>query len=274
MNIIPANLYIESTGTGPNLVLLHGWGMSGAVWQPLVKNLSKLFTLHLVDLPGMGLSRPIEPFHLHAMAEKIAEMLPANADMVGWSLGAQVAMRIALDRPDMVRRLVLVGATPCFVNKKNGNSLKNIDSPNDWDVGIAADTFSSFAANVNADYHKTMTQFLTLQCMGAKDARGTVKLLRKKFSERPVPTAQTLQQALNILLDTDLRVEVEHLRKPTLLIHGDRDTLAPVQAAHWMMQNLPIGYLRVMAGASHAPFLSHQEQFIDALVQFLEPVAA
>ena len=40
-----------------------------------------------------------------------------------------------------------------------------------------------------------------------------------------------------------------------------------------MMQNLPMGYLRVMAGASHAPFLSHQEHFIDAVVQFLEPSA-
>ena len=111
------HLHVDVIGTGPNLVLIHGWGMSGAVWQPLVKNLSKLFTLHIVDLPGMGLSRSIEPFHLHALAEKVAEILPAHADIVGWSLGAQVAMRIALDYPDMVRRLVLVGATPCFVNK-------------------------------------------------------------------------------------------------------------------------------------------------------------
>jgi pimeloyl-[acyl-carrier protein] methyl ester esterase len=262
MIIAPANLHIESTGTGPNLVLLHGWGMHGAVWQPLVKRLSKVFTLHLVDLPGMGLSRPIEPFHLYATAEKIAEMLPAHADILGWSLGGQVAMRIAIDHPDLVRRLVLVGTTPCYVNK------------NDWDNGIEPMVFSSFADNVNTDYHKTMTQFLTLQCMGAKDARATVKLLRKKFAERPVPTSQTLQKALNILLETDLRAEVEHLRKPTLLIHGDRDTLAPVQAAHWMMQNLPTGFLRVIAGASHAPFLSHQEQFIEAVVQFLEPVAS
>jgi pimeloyl-[acyl-carrier protein] methyl ester esterase len=99
-------------------------------------------------------------------------------------------------------------------------------------------------------------------------------MLRKKFEERPAPSTQTLQKALNILLETDLRAEVEFLRKPTLLIHGDRDTLAPVQAAHWMMQNLPIGFLRVIAGASHAPFLSHQEHFIDALVQFLEPTAS
>lgn len=261
MNVIPANIYIETTGAGPNLVLLHGWGMSGAVWQPLVKKLSKHFTLHLVDLPGMGLSRPTEPYHLHILADKIAEMLPANADIVGWSLGGLVAKRIALDKPDLVRRLVLVSSTPCFVNKP------------DWEVGISPTVFSNFAENVDSDYHNTMTQFLTLQCMGAKDARATVKLLRKKFAERPVPTSQTLHRALNILLETDLRGEVEKLRKPILLIHGDRDTLAPVQAAHWMMQNLPMGFLRVFAGASHAPFLSHQDQFIDALVQFLEPTA-
>ena len=261
INVMPANIYIETTGAGPNLVLLHGWGMNSAVWQPIIKRLGKHFTLHLVDLPGMGLSRPTEPYHLHILADKIAEMLPANADIAGWSLGGLVAMRIALDKPDLVRRLVLISATPCFVNNS------------DWNAGISADIFQKFAQNVDADYHHTLTQFLTLQCMGAKDARATVKLLRKKFAERPAPTSQTLQRALDILLETDLRSEVERLRKPTLLIHGDRDTLAPVQAAHWMMQNLPMGYLRVMADASHAPFLSHQEQFAEALIQFLEPAS-
>jgi len=138
-----------------------------------------------------------------------------------------------------------------------------------WAAGITSDIFNSFADNVNADYQNTMMQFLTLQCMGSSDSRRTVKLLRKKFAERPVPTMQTMQKALNILLETDLRVEVSNIRKNTLLIHGDRDTLAPVQAAHWMVQNLPNAYLRVIAGASHAPFLSHSDQFIDTLVDFL-----
>jgi pimeloyl-[acyl-carrier protein] methyl ester esterase len=269
MNVTANNVHVETIGAGPNLVLIHGWGMSGAVWQPLVKKLSKLFTLHIIDLPGMGFSRPIEPFHLHAVAEKVAEILPADADIVGWSLGGQVAMRITLDYPDLVRRLVLVGSTPCFVNKSFDQSYTEYKTT--WDLGIDPDVFSNFADSVNEDYHRTMTQFLTLQCMGASDARGTVKLLRNKFAERPTPSSQALFRALNILLETDLRADIEHIRKPTLLIHGDRDTLAPVQAAHWMMQNLPTGFLRVMAGASHAPFLSHQEHFIDTVVQFLEP---
>lgn len=252
-------IHVEALGTGPNLVLIHGWGMSGAVWQPVVKKLSKTFTLHLVDLPGMGASRPLEPFHLHALADQVAEIIPGQADVLGWSLGGLVAMQIALSQADRIRRLVLMGATPCFVSKP------------DWPNGVNPAAFDDFSHKVNESYEATMMQFLTLQCMGDSDARGTVRQLRKAFAQKPTPTQSTLQRALQILLDSDLRDDIANIRKPTLLIHGDRDTLAPVQAAHWMSQHLPLGYLRVIAGASHAPFLSHQTQFIEALTQFLEP---
>ncbi len=251
--------HVEIIGQGQPLVMLHGWGMHSGVWQPLIKKLSAQYMLYLVDLPGMGNSRPIEPYHLHALADEVAQVIPGVSDVLGWSLGGLVAQRIALNQPDRIRRLVLVGSTPCFVNKAG------------WDAGIEAGNFETFAANVNSDYKATIMQFLTLQCMKADDARSTLKQLRASFETRPTPTQTTLQRALHILLESDLRDEVANIRKPTLLIHGDRDTLAPVQAAHWMMQQLPHGFLRVMSGSAHAPFLSHPEQFITALNQFLEP---
>ncbi len=251
--------HVEIIGQGQPLVLLHGWGMHSGVWQPIIKKLSAQYMLYLVDLPGMGNSRPIEPYHLHALADEVAQVIPGVSDVLGWSLGGLIAQRIALNQPDRIRRLVLVGSTPCFVNKA------------DWDAGINPANFESFAQAVNSDYKATILQFLTLQCMKADDARSTLKQLRASFETRPTPTQTTLQRALQILLDADLRDEVASIRKPTLLIHGDRDTLAPVQAAHWMMQRLPQGFLRVMSGSAHAPFLSHSEQFIAALNQFLEP---
>jgi pimeloyl-[acyl-carrier protein] methyl ester esterase len=251
--------HVEIIGQGQPLVMLHGWGMHSGVWQPLIKKLSAQYMLYLVDLPGMGNSRPIEPYHLHALADEVAQVIPGVSDVLGWSLGGLVAQRIALNQPDRIRRLVLVGSTPCFVNKAG------------WDAGINPANFESFAQAVNSDYKATIMQFLTLQCMKADDARSTLKQLRASFDTRPTPTQTTLQRALHILLDTDLREEIASIRKPTLLIHGDRDTLAPVQAAHWMMQQLPHGFLRVMSGSAHAPFLSHSEQFIAALNQFLEP---
>jgi pimeloyl-[acyl-carrier protein] methyl ester esterase len=251
--------HIEIVGQGKPLVMLHGWGMHSGVWQPLVKRLSKNYMVYLIDLPGMGNSRPIEPYHLYNLADEVAEVMPGVVDIVGWSLGALVAQSIAVQQPDRIRRLILVGSTPCFVNKP------------DWTLGVDPANFNSFANSVNEDYKNTIMQFLTLQCMKANDARTTIKELRKSFELKPTPTQATLTRALHILLESDLREHASQIRKPTLLVHGDRDTLAPVQAAHWMMQQLPMGFLRVMAGAAHAPFLSHSEQFIDALNQFLEP---
>ena len=251
--------HVEIIGQGQPLVMLHGWGMHNGVWQPLIKKLSAQYMLYLVDLPGMGNSRPLEPYHLHALADEVAQVIPGVSDVLGWSLGGLVAQRIALNQPDRIRRLVLVGSTPCFVNKAG------------WDAGIEPNNFETFANNVNSDYKATIMQFLTLQCMKADDARSTLKQLRASFDTRPTPTQTTLRRALHILLESDLRDEVANIRKPTLLIHGDRDTLAPVQAAHWMMQQLPHGFLRVISGSAHAPFLSHSEQFMAALNQFLEP---
>ncbi|HEY0563909.1 MAG TPA: pimeloyl-ACP methyl ester esterase BioH [Methylophilus sp.] len=251
--------HVEIVGQGQPLVMLHGWGMHSGVWQPLIKKLSSHYMLYLVDLPGMGSSRPIEPYHLHAMADEVAQVIPGVSDILGWSLGGLVAQRIALNQPDRVRRLILMGTTPCFVAKP------------DWLHGVSPQHFSEFAASVNYDYKATMLKFLTLQCMKSSDARSTVRQLRNSFEARPTPTQTTLNRSLNILLESDLREEVVQLRKPTLLIHGDRDTLAPVAAAHWMSQQLPMAYLRVMAGAAHAPFLSHSDQFIETLDQFLEP---
>jgi pimeloyl-[acyl-carrier protein] methyl ester esterase len=251
--------HVEIIGQGKPLVLIHGWGMHGGVWQPLLKRLAKDYMLYIVDLPGMGNSRSVEPYHLYNLAEEVAEVIPGVSDILGWSLGGLVAQNIASTQPDRVRRLVLVGTSPCFVEKS------------DWQAGIRADYFSDFSQSMDEDYKKTMIKFLTLQCMKAKNARDTIKQLRNSFDSKPAPTQKTLKQALHILLESDLRNESIKIRKPTLLIHGDRDTLAPVQAAHWMMQHLPKGFLRVISGAAHAPFLSHSDQFVEALEQFLEP---
>ena len=251
--------HVEVIGKGHPLVLIHGWGMHSGVWQSLIKRLSKNYMLYVVDLPGMGQSPSIEPYQLYRLAEEVAEVIPGVSEILGWSLGGLVAQNIAVTQPDRVKKLILVGSTPCFIEKKG------------WQSAIRRDYFTEFSQNLETDYQRTMIKFLTLQCMRAKDARDTVKQLRQSFESKPAPSQKILREGLHILLESDLREESIKIRKPTLLIHGDRDTLAPVQAAHWMMQHLPKGVLRVISGAAHAPFLSHSEQFIEALDQFLTP---
>lgn len=258
-----SGIHVDITGKGQPLVLIHGWGMHGGVWQPLVKKLSQSFELHIVDLPGMGLSQGMIASNLDEMVASLLPVLPVRADIAGWSLGGLVAMRLALAYPERVQRLVLVGSTPRFINTGPGHSQP-------WEYGMAATVFQRFAQQVNEDYAATLIKFLTLQCMGASDARATIKELRRALAERPVPSPLALEAALDVLLQNDLRPELAALQQSVLLVHGDRDSLAPVQAAHWLALHLPHASMRVIAGAGHAPFLSHTAQFIDSVRGFLQ----
>lgn len=257
-------VHVEVTGQGEPLVLIHGWGMHGGVWQPIVDKLQTYFTLHIVDLPGMGLSRDVQAHDLDDMVQALLSGLPPRSNICGWSLGGLIAMRLAMQHPQRVNKLLLVGSTPRFINTSPHQEPA-------WQYGMVVSVFEQFARQVAQDYASTLIKFLALQCMGAEDSRATIKQLRQAISARPAPTQAGLQAALDMLLHNDLRTEIPALQTPVLLIHGDRDTLAPVEAARWLAQQLPHAQLRVLARAGHAPFLSHQAAFVESLMHFLLP---
>jgi len=251
------SLYVETLGQGPNLVLLHGWGMHGGVWEPVAAELAQSFRLHIVDLPGLGNSAPVTPYELATLTETVAQAMPEKTAVCGWSFGGQIAMQWALSRPEQVERLILAGSTPRFV------------SGSDWDCGIAPEVFQQFAAQVRDEYRNTLSRFLALQAYGGDAAKDTIRQLRERFFERGEPQPGVLQSGLDILLGTDMRDEVGNLRMPTLVLHGDYDKLAPVGAAHWLGAHLPHASVRICERASHAPFLSHPSWFIAAMKDFL-----
>lgn len=252
------SLHIETHGRGPDLVMLHGWGMHGAIWGDSLAVLAETHRVHVVDLPGMGHSAAIEPYTLAQLAVTLLEAMPGPAVVCGWSFGGLLAMQMAATRPDWVERLVLIGATPRFV------------TGDDWACGMDAGIFREFARQVAADYQGTLQRFLALQAFGNASSRTLLKQLRERFLAGPLPDHTVMQQALDILLQSDLRSLARQLPQPVLAVHGERDTLAPVSAARWLEDHLPHASLIVIPGASHAPFLSHPGLFMQALNHFLE----
>jgi pimeloyl-[acyl-carrier protein] methyl ester esterase len=252
------SLHVASAGRGRDIFFIHGWGMHSGVWQGVTESLAPRYRVHAVDLPGMGDSPARSSWTAENLIARLADVLPEQAVICGWSLGGQFAMRLALEFPERVERLVLVGTTPCFVNAA------------DWKYGVEAEVFRDFAAQVMKDYAATMGRFLSLQAFGGESSRDLIRKLRERFLMKPEPDRQALQEALQVLLDTNLRKSVSLLRQPSLLLHGDKDTLAPVAAAHWLAGKIPQARLEVIKGASHAPFLSHPAVFMRQLEGFLE----
>lgn len=239
------------------MIFLHGWGLHRGVWDDTLATLNRTDAL-AIDLPGYGHSAALaEDYTLPALAAAMLRALPPQpATLVGWSLGGMVAMQLALDHPERVARLVLVGSSPQFV------------ADDTWPHAMAAATLEDFAEQLLADHAGTIRRFLALQALGSEHGRDTLTRLKAKLAVAPPPDPRALAGGLRILRDATLvprLMELAELTMPITVIHGERDTLAPLAAARAVVEHLRRAELRVIDGAGHAPFLSHPERFIEAL---------
>jgi pimeloyl-[acyl-carrier protein] methyl ester esterase len=250
-------MHIKKIGKGKDLVLIHGWGMHSSIWEPIINKFSNEYTLHLVDIPGMGKSHVIDPYDLDHVVEAISKALPTSFDILGWSLGSLIALKMSLMYPKKIHRMVLVGGTPCFINQK------------DWSYGVDVRDFNDFANKLFKNYKSTMINFYTLQLMHSKNSKLLIKKLKRIDEAENPPEVKSLQLGLDILLNNDLRDDINKIQHQTLLITGDMDCLTPMSASMWLENHLKAGQLKVIEGASHIPFLSHSDEFLNHLDQFL-----
>jgi pimeloyl-[acyl-carrier protein] methyl ester esterase len=249
------SLYHYRTGRGAPVMLLHGWGMNAAVWEPLLPELAELFSVTVVELPGHGESPAAIAADLAEWARLCLSVAPARAHWVGWSLGGQVALRAALDAPARVGGVSLLAATPRFVQAS------------DWPLAMPVDSFHQFADALVDDPNATLLRFLSLQVKGDEHARDTLKMLRAELAQRAPASRKGLAQGLELLLHTDLRAELRHIACQTLWLFGSRDTLVPSGVRRRILELLPGARIEVIDGAGHAPFLSHPQAGLDALVR-------
>ena len=255
-----APLHVEAVGQGPPLALLHGWALHAGLFAPILPALSASHRVHAVDLPGHGHSAPLQPWRLDGVVEALERAWDgsqAPVDVLGWSLGALVALAWARAHPARIRRLVLVGATPRFVEGEQ------------WPHAMSSLTLHRFADELRVAYRPTLQRFLTLQVQGSDEGRATLAALRHALFDRGTPAPSVLSSALEALGSADLRTMVASIRHPTLVVAGDRDTLVPVEASAWLAAALPHARLVTIPGAAHAPFLSHRQAFVDAVTGFL-----
>ena len=253
-------LFSQTLGQqGPDLVLLHGWGLHSGVWEETAAELAQRFRVTLIDLPGHGQSPvPAGRYTLSALAQALAAVAPAPAAWIGWSLGALAAMQVALLHPAQVNRLALVTATPRFTQTT------------DWPHAVAPQVLDEFHTALAADHHATLRRFLALQLRGSEGARATQQQLEALLFQQGTPNLAGLNAGLALLRDSDLRRDLAAIHCPTLVAAGERDTLTPPAAQRYLAEHLPHAQLSVIAGAGHAPFLSHNTAFMRVLHTFLQ----
>jgi 2-succinyl-6-hydroxy-2,4-cyclohexadiene-1-carboxylate synthase len=248
---VPAEtLASTARGTGERIVLVHGFTQTGRSWDRVAARLSATWEVVTVDAPGHAASATIR-----ADLPEAAEMLGATggpATYLGYSMGGRLCLHLALARPELVRRLVLVSATAGIEDPGERAARRQADEQ--LAASIERDGLDAFL-----DRWLALPLFATLP----RDAAG--------LEERRQNTAEGLATSLRLTgtgTQDSLWDRLGDLTMPVLLVAGELDARF-VGIAERMAGLIPGSSLEVVAEAGHSVHLERPDAFTDTLERWL-----
>lgn len=257
-------------GNGPAVVLLHGVGHNHRTWLPVLRPLSRHFTVLAPDLLGHGESdAPRADYSIGGYANGLRDLLALNgiasATIVGNSLGGGIAMQFAYQFPQLTERLVLVGSGG--LGRSVNPLLRGLTLPG-GNVALKAATLPPVrfpASRIMRALHDTGFR-------GTVDLKGLAEVYdglaansrRRAFHHVLLAAVDWRGQVITML---DRAYLAESL--PCLIIWGEQDSVIPVKHAYAAHAVLPGSQIEIISHAGHFPQEDDPEHFASALIDFV-----
>jgi 2-succinyl-6-hydroxy-2,4-cyclohexadiene-1-carboxylate synthase len=238
------------TGSGDPVALLHGFTQTAASWNPVVRELARSFTCISVDMPGHGDS-PIADRSVSQCAHDIAHSV-GRATYIGYSMGARVALHIALQFPELVERLVLISGTPGIQNEADRNERRHDDE-------LLAEYIQETGMNRFINEWIKQPMFAGLPPEFAR--------LDERKQNDPQDIADSLRSA-GTGTQEPVWEELSNLQMPVLLVVGQQDQKF-VQIAEQMHDLIPNSTLAVFNDVGHTVHLENVYEFCTRLQEWM-----
>ena len=263
----PVSIYYEDYGKGLPVVFIHGWPLSGSMWEYQVTQLPQQGLRCITyDRRGFGKSdRPFGCYDYNTLASDLKALLDEldlqEATLVGFSMGGgEIAKYFSLYGGERVAKVVLISAVVPYM-------LQTVDNPD----GVPQEAFDKMLKEITDDRPTFLEAF-------NKDFYG-VELLNQPVTSAYL--ANALTQALNAspiatiecarsFSSTDFRDDVPRINVPTLIIHGDKDKTVPIKAtAEQAVENIKGAVLKVYEGAPHGLWFTEKDKLNQDLIDFI-----
>ncbi|MEY2966194.1 MAG: hypothetical protein RLY50_244 [Actinomycetota bacterium] len=246
------------SGSGPTIVFLHGFTQTGRSWDPITNAFEATYTCITVDLPGHGNSTN-GARSLTDAADDVAAVLrtlDAPATVVGYSMGARVALHVALAHPDLLRRLVLVSGTGGIDDAAERAGRRASD-------GALAVRIEKIGTDAFLAEWLAQPMFRTLPPDAAS--------LDERRRNSPTGLADSLRHSgtgtQEPLWDRLVRLDV-----PALVVTGDLDTKFTALGER-LAEHLPRATHVPVADAGHTVHLEAPATFVDVVRRWLAETA-
>jgi len=245
-------------GSGPPLLLVHGLGMSGGMFEPVVDPLAKRHRLIIPDLRGCGKSRGMPPpYSVQQQAADLAALLVHlgidSADALGYSQGGPVVQQIALDYPAKVRRLIL------------SNTYA-------YNMATVRETIEGHLVPILFRLLGVRLFVRLLISHGLKNipkdrSAWVASLIARTWGEAdPKSLALAWREAMAF----DSRSRLREIRCPTLVIAGSDDDAVPMHHATMLHEGIVGSALVLIQGADHAVMWARPGEWLNTVGAFLD----
>ena len=255
-------------GAGPGLPLLLLQHFTGTLdnWDPaLTDALAASCDIILFDNAGVGRSSGEVPKTIAGMSNHALAFLDGlgltRCDVLGYSLGGMVAQQMALDRPSILRRIILAGTAP-----RGGEDVMHLEKPN---------LAQYFTDPTLTGYTRLQKIFFTPSTASqAAGAAFVERLMRRKDDlDRPsgpeVAGAQLAAFREWEQFEGERFAELRRIEQPTLVVNGVHDEMIPVQNSYRLGEKLPNAVLMTYPDAGHGSLFQYHESFARQAVAFL-----
>ncbi len=244
----PANVRIY--GQGAPVVLLHGWGASSELFEPIAERLKDKFKLIVPDFPGFGATPPPPAaWSVHDYTRWLRDVLAGleidNAYIVGHSFGGRVSIVLASQSPELVRKIVLTDS-----------------------AGIVPKRTWRYHVQVRS--YKALRWVAQQRWLPGPLRTWGQRAVERRGSSDYQQAAGTVRASLVRVVNEDLRHLLPSIAAPTLLVWGDHDEDTPLSDAKLMEQLLPDAGLVVFEGAGHYAYLEQAARFCTIIATFFD----
>ena len=251
-NVSGAPILYEKMGRGEPLFLVHGLMATAEIFDPVVDAFARRHTVVVPDLRGHGRSMHLEgPLtveqHVRDLVRVIDHLDILGSDVLGYSQGGAVALQIAHDHPERVRRLVLVN-TFAHNGLTIGERLENRVSL--WALQLLG---TGTLARIVAGEGKPLTP---------EQARRLREMMASSNRKRSV-------EEMRAMISFDARPWLEAIPSPALIIRGSEDTAVPRPHAEMLAEGIQDAKLVVIEGAGHALVWTHPKELVEEVERWL-----
>jgi 3-oxoadipate enol-lactonase len=241
-------LAYERRGSGPPLLLIHGYPLDHTIWNEIIPFLERDFCLILPDVRGFGESTTVNtPYLMDDLAFDFIALLDhlgvQKIALAGHSMGGYIALALARLSPERVKSLALVASQVLADAPENKmNRYKTAAEVAEKGVGVVAEIMPS---KLSSDAH---VQEVVRGLIQKQSKDGVIGAL-KAMAER----GDSLQLLYSI-----------HF--PVIVIHGSADTLLPIERAQEVKKAMPQAHVVELPSAGHMPMLEEPKRTADALM--------